>query len=673
MSGPAPIIVLTGASGSGKTALCRSFAEPARAAGRDVAGILSPAVFRDGVKVGIEALDPRTGQTRSFASLRAGDPAQAGAPAPGLLMGPWVFDEAAVAWGNDLLRAATPCELLIVDELGSLEFTRGQGWLAGFDALDSGAYALAVAVVRGALVPAAVARWPRAEVLDAGDREGLERFIERLAPFLGPKVRRAMIALGDVSVRYGARAALDGVTLDVAPGESVLVSGPSGCGKSTLARLLAGLIPRVLPAHVAGHVRVAGLDPTRVPAAEMASHIGLVFQNPEAQLFCLTVEEEAAFGPRNLGLDEADVRERVAWALEATGLAGLRAHAPATLSGGQQQRLAIAAALAMRPPLLVLDEPLAGLDAPGVRQVLDTLAGLRREHGVTLLVIEHRMAEAARIADRVVLLDDGRVAADGPAAAVLGDDVRLRALGLRRPADTLAPGWADALRPAPPPADGAAVELRGVTAGYDGPPVLHDVDLALGAGEFAVLVGDNGCGKSTLARVLAGLMRPRHGSLRHAGGRRVRPGQDVGLLFQNPPDQLLTDRVDDEVALGPLNCGVFDRASHERTLAVADLVALRDRPPLALSAGQQQRTTLAATLALGPRLLILDEPTLGQDWGHLERLMELVVELNRRGSTVLLITHDHALVRRFARRVLVMRDGRIVADGTLGDPGGDDA
>jgi len=473
-----------------------------------------------------------------------------------------------------------------------------------------------------------------------------------------------MIELEALSVRYGAQPALDRVSLGIAAGEFVLIGGPSGCGKSTLARVLAGLIPAVIPARIEGHARVAGLDPLCTTPAGLATHVGLVFQNPATQLFCLTVGEEVAFGPRNLGLGGDEVRERVDWALQATGLEELRGRAPLELSGGGQQRLAIAAALALRPPLLVLDEPLASLDHPGARQVLHTLAELNRRHGVTLVMIEHRLAEASRVAGRIVLMDRGRIVADGPAAAVSGDYARLRGLGLARPE-------AHPARDRPRttgrdrPAGGALIELRGVSAGYNGRTVLDGIDLSLYPGEFVALVGENGSGKSTLARVLAGLMRPRSGRRLAPGGGRAQPGRDVGLLCQNPLDQLLTERVDDEVALGPRNWAVFDRDAHEKTLLAADLIDLRGRAPLALSVGQQQRTVLAAALALAPRLLILDEPTLGQDWSHLKRLMDFVADLNAHGSTILLITHDYDLAARYARRMLLMRDGCIVADDAL--------
>ena len=471
-----------------------------------------------------------------------------------------------------------------------------------------------------------------------------------------------MIELEGLSVRYGAQPALEGVSLSIAAGEFVLISGPSGCGKSTLARVLAGMIPAVIRAQVEGRARVAGLDPSRTPPASLATRVGLVFQNPATQLFCLTVEEEVAFGPRNLGLDEDAVRERVDWALQATGLEELRGRAPLELSGGGQQRLAIAAALALRAPLLVLDEPLASLDRPGARQVLHTLVDLNRQHGMTIVMIEHRLAEASRVAGRIVLMDRGRIVADEPADAISGDRERLELPGLARPDTPPARDWtADRTRLA----RRALVELRGVSAGYNGKTVLDGIDLCLYPGEFVALVGENGSGKSTLARVLAGLMRPRGGRRLAPGGGRARAGRDVGLLCQNPLDQLLTERVDDEVALGPRNWAVFDHTAHEETLSAADLVALRERAPLSLSVGQQQRTVLAAALALEPRLLILDEPTLGQDWSHLKRLMDFVAGLNARGSTILLITHDHDLAARYARRVLLMRDGRIAGDGAL--------
>ena len=473
-----------------------------------------------------------------------------------------------------------------------------------------------------------------------------------------------MIEFEGLFVRYGAQPALEGVSLRIVAGEFVLIGGPSGCGKSTLARVLAGLIPAVIPAQVEGRARVAGLDPSRTPPASLATRVGLVFQNPATQLFCLTVQEEVAFGPRNLGLDEDEVRERVDWALRATGLEELRGRAPLELSGGGQQRLAIAAALALRPPLLVLDEPLASLDRRGARQVLQTLADLNRQQGMTIVMIEHRLAEVSRVAGRIVLMDRGRIVADGPASVVSGDRTRLRGLGLARAGTP--PAWDRAAECAP--SHGMPlVELSGVSAGYNGQTVLDRIDLCLYPGEFVALVGENGSGKSTLARVLAGLMRPRGGRRIAPGGGRPRPGRDIGLLCQNPLDQLLTERVDDEVALGPQNWAVFDRAAHEETLSAADLIALRKRAPLSLSVGQQQRTALAAALALKPRLLILDEPTLGQDWSHLERLMDFVADLNARGSTILLITHDRDLAARYARRLLFMRGGRIVADGAVED------
>ncbi len=470
-----------------------------------------------------------------------------------------------------------------------------------------------------------------------------------------------MIEVEHLSVYYDSVRALNDVNLHIAPGEFVLVTGASGCGKSTLARCLNGLVPHTLPAHMSGRVVVNGRVTHASTVAELATSVGMVFQNPRTQLFNLTVADEVAFGPRNLGLDAAEVARRVEWALEVTGTAPLHTRSVRALSGGEQQRLAIAGVLAMGLRVLVLDEPTASLDVQGTRQVMQTLTRLNAD-GVTIVMIEHRLGEVASLARRTVLMDDGQIVADGPTETIFAQRDLLRQLGLRRPSAELQEDWAGLLSPNEPHNGSPIVELRGVEAGYGRTLVLRGLDLALYPGEFVALVGDNGAGKSTLARMLAGLVKPRRGEIHLGNGKRMTHGQ-VGLLFQNPADQLFCDSVDDEVHFGPRNFGCVNAHDIARILAATDLTALRHRTVQGLSSGQQQRTALAAVLALQPRLIILDEPTMGQDWRHLSAFMDLLVRLNAAGSTILLITHDYKLVHRYAKRILLLREGCIVADG----------
>lgn len=482
-----------------------------------------------------------------------------------------------------------------------------------------------------------------------------------------------MIKLQNVSVQYGNHPALEKIDFTVQASECILITGPSGCGKSTLARVIAGLIPQAIPAQVEGSATVAGFDALKEPISVLAQQVGMVFQNPSSQLFHLRVEDEVAFGLRNLGVEEAEINNRVAWALIAVGLSGFEDKKPMELSGGQKQKLAIAAVLAMRPQILVLDEPTASLDIAGTQQVIGVLKALHKQHKITIILIEHRLAEAVALADRVVLMEQGRIIADGSANKILTDQQTRNRLGLRRPAEQTPLPWnllTENCSPASAESAGRQplLALNNVTAGYSSKAVIHDVDLAIYPNDFVALVGNNGAGKSTVSLIAAGLTKPLGGNVQYSGGQKPRPGLDVALLFQNPTDQLFTNSVDAEVSFGPQNYNIFDEIEHQKTLTVADLLPLKKRQPLSLSIGQQQRTALAACLALRPQLVILDEPTLGQDWGHLQQLMDFLVTLNQNGTAILLITHDYKLIHRYARRVVLMDNGRIIRDGCLQKP-----
>jgi len=476
-----------------------------------------------------------------------------------------------------------------------------------------------------------------------------------------------MIRVHNLNVSYGTIKALQNVSFNVNAGECLVITGLSGCGKSTLARVLTGIIPHIIPAQVEGAVTVAGMDVLKSTTADVSQRVGAVFQNPRSHLFHLRVDDEIAFGPRNLGLSDDEVAARVEWVLEAVGLTELRAQKPANLSGGQIQRVAIAAALAMRPDVLVLDEPTASLDVPGTQNVITALENLKQQHALTIVLIEHRLAEVRRIADKVLVLHEGQMVAEGEFEQVLGNYEFIREYGLRRPTVEALTDWSGLLTPNGhhPPGLQPLLDLQNLSAGYDGQAIIRDVNLQIFPGEFVALVGDNGTGKSTLALAAAGLLKPLVGKVLVGGAARPRPGLDIALLFQNPADQLFTDSVEEEISFGPHNYKNFHPDIHEQTLASADLLHLRGRRPFSLSIGQQQRTALASCIALRPALVILDEPTLGQDWNHLQQLMDCLARLNAQGTAILLITHDYKLVHRYARRVVLMDKGRIVLDGKI--------
>lgn len=483
--------------------------------------------------------------------------------------------------------------------------------------------------------------------------DGLERIIE----------------VQELNVSYGRDQVLDGLSLSVDAGEWVLITGPSGCGKSTLARAISGLIPHHIPARLEGTVRVDGVDLLESKLPETSQRVGLVFQNPGIQLFHLTVEEEVAFGPRNAGLGESEVTMRVDWALGLVGIQELRGKRPDQLSGGQKQLVAIAAVLAIRPKVLVLDEPTASLDVRSTEKVMRALEKVNQELGATIVMVEHRLHTIWERVDRVYLMDRGRMVDEGPPEDVFSDPARRKSYGLRRLVEQPMSSWKSLIKENGKHKDRVAplLELKEISAGYRNNPVIEGLSLDIFPGDFLALVGENGAGKSTLALTAAGLLRPQKGKVIFAGGKKPRPGLDVALLFQNPAEQLFADTVGEEVAFAPRNYDCFSEERHGRAVRETGLEELTDRRPTKLSLGQQLRTALAACISIGPRLVILDEPTLGQDWGHLSCLMDYLQELNENGTAVLLISHDYKLVHRYARQVILMEEGQIALTGKFRD------
>ncbi len=496
-----------------------------------------------------------------------------------------------------------------------------------------------------------------------------------------------IVRLSSLSFRYkkADRPVFRGLTLEVQRGERLAILGPSEAGKSTLALCLNGLIPRLVKGDFAGRVEVTGMVTTAARPRQLAAAAGVLFQDFEAQLFCSRVDAEVAFGPENLALPREEIRRRLTQALDLVGLTGLEGRDPATLSGGQKQVLALAAVLALEPEILVLDEPTTDLDPARVEELLAALDRLCRSRPLTLILLGEDL-RLARHASRVVLLHRGEIAADGPPAMVLRQVELCRRLGLRPPelpalfhdlgerdlpltleeaverARTL--GWRPVapIPAAPPPAPGPELlALEGVSFAYPGgPPVLKEVSLAFTQGEFTALLGPNGSGKTTLLLLLRGLLGPT------AGRRRQAPGLRVGFVFQNPDYQIFSEEVWEEVAVGPRLLGLWAGEVNrrvEQALARVNLLEQAREDPFSLTKGQRQRLAVAAVLALAPQVIILDEPTTGLDHREQTGLFELIRELNAQGHTIIMVTHSLWAAATYARRLILLEDGRVVLDG----------
>ena len=458
-------------------------------------------------------------------------------------------------------------------------------------------------------------------------------------------------------------AALSGVDLDIAPGERVLVLGPSGSGKSTLMGGLAGLLGGAEEGEATGTLTVDGVAP-----ADARGRVGLLMQDPEAQVVLARVGDDVAFGMENLGIPREAIWPRVEESLSAVGLDVPLHHSTTELSGGQKQRLALASILAMGPGLLLLDEPTANLDPSGVAEVRAAVEAVVERTGATMVVVEHRVDVWAPLVDRVIVVADGRISADGPLDEVLeqqGDALRERGIWL--PGDDVAAEVGPAPEVAPASSEAAPIaRVADLTIGYDkASPVRSGIDLTIERGVSTCIVGANGAGKSTFALTLAGLLPPLEGTVEvetadgTAGDPHGWPSKRLlgrmSMVFQEPEYQFLASTVAEELAIGPRAAGMSEEEIAplvEEHMDALGLAKLARANPMTLSGGEKRRLSVATALISAPELLILDEPTFGQDRGTWLGLVRLLRAALERGVTLVSITHDPAFVAAMGQRVV---------------------
>ena len=513
-----------------------------------------------------------------------------------------------------------------------------------------------------------------------------------------------IISFRDFTFQYRAQArpTLCNIDLDVYPGEKILIAGPSGSGKSTLASCINGLIPFSYPGESTGTLTVDGMEAKKESIFALSKSVGTVLQDPDGQFIGLTVAEDIAFALENDCVAQKEMHAAVARAAKLVDVDHHLGFAPHELSGGQKQRVSLAGVMVDAVKILLFDEPLANLDPAAGKQTIELIDRIQKETDTTVLIIEHRLEDVLwRSVDRIVLMEEGRIAADLRPDELLCSPLLVEA-GIREPLyltalkyagvpltpekkpahpDTLTLTEADkdavrawyqaAPAQAPAPEQPALLEVKDLCFGYTKDrPTLKNVSFSIRKGEMVSIVGRNGAGKSTLSKLICGFESPDSGAILLEGRDitgdtiRQRAGR-IGYVMQNPNQMISKTMIFDEVALGLAHSGLSAGEIRERvedTLKICGLYPFRNWPVSALSFGQKKRVTIASVLALGPDVIILDEPTAGQDFRHYTEIMEFLRGLNQRGVTVLMITHDMHLMLEYTPRALVFSDGRLIAD-----------
>ena len=513
-----------------------------------------------------------------------------------------------------------------------------------------------------------------------------------------------IISFDHFGFQYTAQAepTLYDISLDIRKGEKVLICGPSGCGKSTLAHCVNGLIPNSYPGKTTGTLTVGGRNAEELSLFDLSKVVGTVLQDSDGQFIGLTVAEDMAFALENDCMDQKDMKALVDRVAELVGVSGVLGHAPYEISGGQKQRVALGGVMVSGVDVLLFDEPLANLDPAAGKKAVELIDEIQKRTGCAVIIIEHRLEDVLHCpVDRVVLMGEGRILFDGDPDSLLCSDL-LQKSGIREPLYVTALKYAgvpldrdqrlsylpelrlteaDRRRVADwffaqpePAAEKAKTELlraENIDFTYEGGHhALKGISASIAEGEMLSIVGTNGAGKSTFSKVLCGFEIPQKGTLTLSGedlsAYSIKERADrIGYVMQNPNQMISKTGIFDEVALGLRNRGVPEeevRPRVEKALKTCGLYPFRNWPVSALSYGQKKRVTIASILVLEPKIILLDEPTAGQDLYHYTQIMDFLAELNRSGTTVVLITHDMHLMLEYTPRAIVFHDGQVIAD-----------
>lgn len=509
--------------------------------------------------------------------------------------------------------------------------------------------------------------------------------------------------------RYQDDWALRGINLEANMGDFILITGPTGSGKTTLTYTISGLVPHYIDGEFKGEVYINGMRITKETFHELCLKVGSVWQNPENQIFGLTVEEEIVFGLENIGLPEEEIEKRLKWALKVVDMLDYLNKSPFELSGGQKQRVAIAAVLARRPQIMVLDEPTAELDPQGRAEIIKVIQELREREKITIIITEHRFEELVPYADRVILLENGEISMSDKPEKFFKDPDFLKERGVRptqvtelfheinknKKISEKIPLTIDEAyeilskiisitleknvnfqilkHERFPENTEPVIECSSLSFTYpDGTEALRDIDLRIDRGDFVAILGQNGSGKTTLIKHFNGLLKPTKGTIRVLGKDTktmsvAELSRKVGYVAQNPDYQIFSRTVEEEVAFGPKNLGLSVKEIKDRVneaLEAIKITHLRNENPIFLSRSDKQKVVIASVLAMNPEILVLDEPTNALDYRESKILFDIIKRLNSQGRTIIIITHDMLWAAEYAEKVVIMSRGKIIGYGS---------